>query len=151
MITGIAGAIMGYKAYQRSGAIKALDLRLELQRAEHALQTDIDGLPALVERAHSSRLSVLAASGRSVSGSALKLNETIESTAGEIESVKRDLPEQGIKFEEMTLAELEERIIVIHVLQSRVSRLIEHFKSEISADGEYLKQRSAASFLAPQR
>lgn len=31
--TGVAGFVMGYVAYRRSGAMKALDMRLELRRA----------------------------------------------------------------------------------------------------------------------
>lgn len=33
MVTGIAGAIMGYVSYRKSSQIKALDLRIELKRA----------------------------------------------------------------------------------------------------------------------
>jgi hypothetical protein len=37
-VTGIAGAAMGYVGYRRSVKMKALDLRLELRKAENTLR-----------------------------------------------------------------------------------------------------------------
>src|SRR6266576_178116 len=51
MITGVTGACLGYLGYRRSGRVKALDLRLELRKAETAtraaleqVRADVDGL-----------------------------------------------------------------------------------------------------------
>ena len=67
-VTGIAGAIMGYISYRRSGQMKALDLRLELRKAENDLEAEMQDIPRLMERAKQSHAAVMSATGGRGSG-----------------------------------------------------------------------------------
>lgn len=48
VITGIAGATMGYISYRRTGKMKTLDLRLELRKAVNDLRSSVESLPSLL-------------------------------------------------------------------------------------------------------
>ena len=60
-VTGIVGAILGYRGYRSSKNVKALDLRLELRRAESDLRAGVEELPGLMEHAKNSRMEVASA------------------------------------------------------------------------------------------
>jgi hypothetical protein len=62
-ITGTAGAVLGYKGYRRSQEMKALDLRLELRKAEVDYRRSVGELPELLRQARQSRQAVLAGLG----------------------------------------------------------------------------------------
>ena len=46
--TGIFGAVMGVVAYRRAGALKAIDLRLDLRRLDGDLTRAVKGLSGLL-------------------------------------------------------------------------------------------------------
>src|SRR3990170_1246000 len=74
-ITGIAGAVTGVialivsiRSYLRVSAMKALDLRLELQKSFNNLDVVLSGVEGYLDFVHQSHLRVLAATGRNQSG-----------------------------------------------------------------------------------
>jgi hypothetical protein len=67
-ITGTVGAILGYKGYRRSQEMKALDLRIELSKADTDYRLTVDALAPLLRHARASRAEVLGAQGNSRSG-----------------------------------------------------------------------------------
>ena len=69
-VTGLAGSVMGFISLRRSTTMKALDLRLELRKAEVDLLSLFRSLQPLLERAKLSRDRVNAARGMLRSGAA---------------------------------------------------------------------------------
>jgi hypothetical protein len=68
LVGGLIGTITGCLAYWRTGQLKALDLRLELRKADADLRHIVVSLPDLLARASGSRAAVAAAAGRNNSG-----------------------------------------------------------------------------------
>ena len=61
MVTGISGAIMGYVGYRRSNHVKALDMRLALQKDLGEARESINTLRELMASAAGSQRATLAA------------------------------------------------------------------------------------------
>lgn len=137
-ITGIAGAIMGFIGYRRTDELKALDLRIELRRAENDLRSIVDELPVLIDRAMNSRRRVSAATGNLGSGR-LKLFEAEYETDRHIaQSLQADLTEKSADYISLSHPILEEKLAVVHAQCLKASGLRDKYRG---AEAEDEKER----------
>ena len=146
-VTGIAGAVMGYISYRRSGEMKALDLRLELRRAQVDYCAPVRELPALLERAKASRTAVSAATGMLGSGalqhwsSEWEKDEALASTwVGELPSTDANRASAGHQ-------ELESELVQVHEQHGHAVRLRDKYLASLAED-DHQRDHIKAAMLA---
>lgn len=133
-VTGISGAIMGYVAYRRSEALKALDLRLELRKTENNLRSTVDELIPLLEYAKKSRTAVASATGMLGSGALKKWLSELEADVAAVRSLEAELPPANPDYASMTHATLEEKLVAVHIIHAKATRLREKYDAALAAD-----------------
>ncbi len=133
-VTGIAGAILGYVAYRRSEALKALDLRLELRKAEKDLRRLIEELPSLLQEARGSRAAVLAALGLSNSGTWEAFRGRWESDVKKAEAMASALPKETNDYRGVAHEVLETRLVDVHDEQRGAEALRDEYRSHLAWD-----------------
>lgn len=131
---GILGSVLGYIGYRRVEQYKALDLRLELRKAELTLRSDIEGLVPQLELAKRSRERLAASRGNLGSGATqawLAEWETDIAEAREMSAAADNLGFDGAGF---THTQLEERLVKIHVLNRKVTDLAGKYQAALAQD-----------------
>ena len=124
-VTGIAGAIMGYVAYRRSEALKALDLRLELRKAENDLRSTVEEIIPLLEHAKQSRTAVASATGQLGSGALKKWFNEWEADLVTVRSLEAELPHANPDYASLNHSVLEEKLVVVHAIRTKAARFRE--------------------------
>jgi hypothetical protein len=109
-LTGIAGAVMGYKSYRRVSQLKALDLRLELRKQEVDADEALRALPALIKKSRESRFAVAAATGRLGSGAMDSFKNRIETDQAAVQALLGQLRPSADGYATLTHSELEDRL-----------------------------------------
>ncbi|GAO37738.1 hypothetical protein SCT_3174 [Sulfuricella sp. T08] len=139
-ITGIAGATMGYISYRRSGQMKALDLRLELRKAVNELRTAVQNLPSLLERAKNSHTAVASAIGHLGSGALQQWLSECEADLSAAKTLEAEVPDPSANYEHLAHSELETKLVAVHSLQSKATRLSEKYHAALAADDKEREQ-----------
>jgi hypothetical protein len=134
-LTGTVGLVLGVLAYRRTGKLKALDLRLELRRAERDTHQDVEGLQGLLNKAHASHCEV--------SNSTLKIGGTGDAVAwmnelhvdrGKVEELVGQLPDLGRDYTKLSHEALEAALAVDHALSGRAAQLRDKYEGLLQAD-----------------
>jgi hypothetical protein len=133
-ITGVAGAVVAILAFRRTGEIKALDLRLEVRRAESTLQSDIHDLAPLLERAKTSRTRLAAAQGSCRSGATAHWLPQWDADLAEANQLIAGASALDIDCSAFSQAELEARLVIVHKLQRQVAQLSGKYHSSLAAN-----------------
>lgn len=142
-VTGISGAIMGFVSYRRTGHLKALDLRLQLRKAEADLHDAVNGLPNLLEQANRSRANVSAAIGMYQSGQFKLWTEEYGKDTATIETMIQELPAAGATYSKMSHSDLESALVRVHVQQQKAQRLRDKYRAALAADDRTREQIQA--------
>ena len=132
--TGLAGLIVGIAAYIRSGRSRALDLRLEIHKAENATRALLDELPALIDHANSSRTSINIATGHLNTADQLRWNQTCQMDRSKVAALWGQLPERGVDYRRLPSEELEAALVAIDEVRVKAGRLREKYRGSMSAD-----------------
>ena len=133
-ITGVAGSIMGYVGYRRSGLIKALDLRLELRKAEIDLRASIPDLVALLGTARKSRDAILAATGMFQSGPHLKWREQYDGDYTEALKLAEGSIPPDTDHASASHTVLEANLVGAYALRKRVEALRARYSAGLAED-----------------
>ncbi len=133
-ITGITGAALGYISYRRSGRLKALDLRIEVRRADVDHRNGLNNLLSLVNAASHFRIAVASASGRLKSGNMELWRQTIDGDRTKVELMLKQLPEEDTDYSRYSHEQLETRLVKLHSMQSVVSDMTNKYVTEIAKD-----------------
>lgn len=142
-VTAIAGAIMGYVVYRCSEQFKALDLRLELRKAENVLRSMVNDLLATLERAKKSRTAVSAATGLYGSGAFQQWMSNWEADLAVVKSLEAGLPDANSDHRRLTHSELEAKLVAVHALKSQATQLQEKYQAALLADDKEREQLRA--------
>lgn len=132
-VAGVAGAWFGIMAYRRSVKYKALDLRLQLQKAEGDARAQLIELQALIRRVRKSRKAAAVAAGSRPSA----LEEWRIGVAKDLATVMElservsQLPKQ---YEGLSNEALVARLITIHEAQAIVTSLSGKYYAVASDD-----------------
>jgi hypothetical protein len=122
-ITGVAGASMGYISLRHSKQLKALDLRLELRKANSDLRAAVHELPELLELARRSHDHLAAATGMLKSGASQKWTSNWEEDFAAIRVLEDELPDADADYTTATHLELESKLVAVHAITSRAAPL----------------------------
>ena len=133
-ITGVAGAIMGYIGLRHSKQLKALDLRLELRKADSDLRAVVQELPPLLELAKKSRDRVAAATGMLRSGALEQWTSVWEEDFAAVRALEAELPDAESDYTSAKPHELESKLVSTHSMASRSARLREKYVERLAAD-----------------
>ena len=133
-VTGIAGSIMGYISYRRSGQLKALDLRLELRKSISDLSDELQELRGLLAHAKKSRVAVAAATGRTGSGAMQHWLAKFETDEKSIEPLAQAASKLNVDFSKSSHGELEAKLVEVHSQKATVTRLRLKYESTITDD-----------------
>ena len=149
-VTGIAGAVLAAFALRRTGQLKALDLRLELRRAESSLQSAIYDLVPLLDSAKTSRTRLAAAQGCYQSGATTHWLSEWDIDLADANSLAEGASVLDIDCSRFSQAELEARLITVHKLQGQVAKLSGKYKSSLAVDESGREQLHADQRLITQ-
>ena len=121
--------------------MKALDLRLELRRAESDLRASVEELPGLIQHAKNSRIAVASATGRLRSGAMEVWKGQWEADQKEISVLRDTLSQPNDDLAKTTNHdELESRLVAVHALVSRARRVREKLREELAKDDKEREQ-----------
>lgn len=143
-ITGIAGTIMGYISYRRSGQMKALDLRLELRRKANELRTVVQNLPSLLAHAKQSRTRVASAAGQLKSGSLEQWLANWDTDISTANSLELEVPNPSSDFADLKHRELEARLVNVHSVYLKATQLSEKYNGALAMDDKKRVELSQA-------
>lgn len=148
-ITGIAGAIMGYIAYHRSNLTKALDLRIELKKSLNEAFVIHEGALLLIEDADRSRKGLLSATGKFRSGEMDVWNKELAIDKKAMEDIVSKLPHPSEKYEALSMEELEEKIVELHKLTTKIKVYVDKYEKALAHDDEtrrFLRDQAHARY-----
>jgi len=134
MITGIAGSVMGYVSILRTRGMKALDLRLELRKAESDVRAISSELPALLIKADRKRKAVAALDGSINSGAMSMWENELAADNLKVKSLLSKIPDAQSDYRKLRPHDLEPRIIAIHDLRAEVNRMYDKYTSALAKD-----------------
>ncbi|MEO8009446.1 MAG: hypothetical protein ABI728_13140 [Betaproteobacteria bacterium] len=141
-VAGIGGAIMGYISFRRSGKMKALDLRLELRKADHDLRDTVKGFAPLLDQAMNSHKNVSAAIGQYNSGAFKQWVSEWEESQKEILALENNLPDPDTDYQGLGYAALETRLVAVHAMQSQAAHIRDKYLAVLEShdkEREHLK------------
>jgi len=136
MVTGIAGAIMGFISYRKVNSFKSLDLRLELRKSVNDLRQKYKQLNDLMIYANKSRRAVFSATGNLRSGRMKLWEQQVEEDTNSLTEMEKQFPEAVETFNTLSTEELEAKLVEIHNIQGSLLSLIERYTTEIESDDE---------------
>ena len=135
-ISGLVGAILGYKGYRRAHDGKALDLRLELRKAESDVRAIVEELPDLMERANVSHRHVLAATGLARSGAMTAWIQDWNVHREALRLLKQEVlaRSDNAHADGTNHAQLESRLVSVHTLTTKAKQLQTKYEDELRKD-----------------
>ncbi|WP_097459914.1 hypothetical protein [Mangrovitalea sediminis] len=133
-VAGVAGAITACIALRRTKELKALDLRLELRRMEGTLQSDIQDLIPLLERAKTSYTRLAAAQGKFGSGATEEWISQWEADIAEARELVAGSTVLDIDCTGFSQAALEARLVTVHKLQNQVGKFAQKYQDSLAVD-----------------
>ena len=143
-VTGIIALVVSIKNYLRVSAMKALDLRLELQKSFNNLDVVLSGIESHLDFVHQSHMRVLAATGRNLSGEIKLFEEEFASDKARLRRLLGSQPRRQTNYEKHTPDELEKLLISVHAFQVQIADLRSKYQTLFEADEDRRKEIRAA-------
>lgn len=132
---GVVGSVLGYMGYRRARDGKALDLRLELRKAESDVRGVVGGLPDLIERAKLSRVQVFEIDGRGGSRALNTWKASCDTDRKNVDFQKNELSELDLDSATLTdYARLESALSSVYDLKRRASEMQAKYEEELAND-----------------
>jgi len=134
-ITGPAGCVIGWISYRRSQQIKVLDLRLELRKQVSDARANIEALPALLERARTSRGAVRSAMGRGQqSGDNLIWKTEFENDLKAVQALASEIPDAQEMYQRSKPQKLENKLVEVHTLSAKAAQFRNKYETALASD-----------------
>lgn len=135
-LTGIAGAVMGWIAYQRSKEMKSLDMRRELRKAVNEAEQNAREATALLPMALKSRERVSAALGLLKSGGLVAWQEQFEQDQAAVQELIGRAP-TATGLEDLKPEDLEAKLNEAHKFQLELGEIVDRYKASIAEDDKH--------------
>jgi hypothetical protein len=135
-MTGVIALIISIKSYVRVSAMKALDLRLELQRSFNNLDVVLSGIESYLDFVHQSHLRVLAATGRNQSGEMRMFEEDFANDKARLRGLLGTQPRREDNYEGHSPIDLEKALVSVHAFQVQVADLRGKYQRLFESDDE---------------
>lgn len=131
---GIVGTISGCLAYRRTGQLKALDLRLELRRADSELRSFVLALAARLDYAKRSRERISAATGGAHSGAMQKWLAEFEVDVASLGKMEEALPQPEENYRSDSTEKIEYMLVMRHKSMIEARSLSVKYEASIAQD-----------------
>jgi hypothetical protein len=128
------------KSYARVNAMKALDLRLELNKAFDNLEVVLSGIDGYLDYVRQSHIRVMAATGRGGSGEMVAFEAAFEKDKVRLRTLLGTQPCRAQNYESSTPTELESMISRVHAFYVQVSELRTKYQRLFEADEDRRKE-----------
>ena len=125
-ITGIVGMIAGTAGYIRSGRMKALDLRLELHKAEDAVRALLDELPTLIDLADRSRSAIYVADAK------MLWDQSCAADRSDIADMEAHMAVEGSDYRRLSHRALEDRLVAMNTFRVKATRMRGKYLSSLA-------------------
>ena len=135
-ITGSIALIVSIKNYMRLRAMKALDLRLELQKSFNNLDVVLSGVEGYLDFVHQSHMRVLAATGRNQSGEMKLFEEDFANDKARLRRLLSAQPPREASYERRTTDDLERLLVSVHSFQAQIRDPRGKYQKLFEADKE---------------
>jgi len=139
-VTGIIALIVSIKNYARVSAMKALDLRLELQKSFNNLDVVLSGIDAYLDFVHQSHMRVLAATGRNQSGEMRMFEEEFGNDKARLRRLLGTQPRRDGSYDKHAPDDLEKLLVSVHAFQAQISELRGKYQRLFEADEDRRKE-----------
>ncbi len=120
--------------------MKALDLRLELERTFNNLDVVLSGIESYFDFVHQSHIRVLAATGRNQSGEMKLFEEEFANDKARLRTLVASQPRRASSYERAPPADLERMLVSVHALQVQVVDLRGKYQKLFESDEERRKE-----------
>ena len=141
MVTGAIGLVLGIANWRRLSSFKRLDLRLQLRTMLAELDELLAGLPALIDKANTSRVANASAAGRSQSGFMEKWAAEIVENRDQAKNLHEQVAVLEASVGQLSEGSLEQRIIEVRRLLIRANALRDKYQSSMTQDLTDVRQR----------
>jgi hypothetical protein len=146
-ITGVIGAITGtvalivaIKSYARVNAMKALELRLELERVFNDLDVVLSGIDGYLNSVHQSHLRVLAATGRNQSGEMRLFEEDFAKDKARLRRLLGSQPQRESTYDRYSPSELEKTLTTVRTFHVQVADIRSTYQKLFESDEDRRKE-----------
>jgi hypothetical protein len=146
----ILSLILAAIALHRSVRVKALDLRLELRKADNALRATVESLPSLLLYAKGSRSAVAAAMGAFKSGAMQIWMNEFESNLAAVKKLEQQLSAVGTDYSDLSDTKLEAKLVEVDALTIKANAIKQTYSASIAQDDRD-RERLKDSVLARTR
>ena len=139
-VTGIIALIVSIKSYLRVSSMKALDLRLELQKSFNTLDIVLSGVEGYLDFVRESHMRVLAATSRNQSGEMKLFEKDFARDNARLRGLLATQPRREISYDKLGPDELEKQLVSVHAFQVQVSDLRGKYQKLFEADEDRRKE-----------
>lgn len=139
-ITGGIGLIVSLKAHAQISAIKALDLRLELNKTFDNLEVILSGIDGYLDFVYQSHIRVLAATGRLKSGEMELFEEEFGKDKVRLRGLLGTQPRREANYNGQAPSDLEAVIANVHAFYVQVGELRGKYQRLFDSDEEHRKE-----------
>lgn len=131
---GIVGTVSGCLAYRRTGQLKALDLRLELRKADSELRNLVHNLAPRMDYAKRSRERIAAATGGAHSGAMQIWLTEFEADLSSLQEMDAELPQSDESYRSESTATIESKLVMRHKSMIEARSLSAKYESSVAQD-----------------
>ena len=139
-VTGIIALIVSIKSYVRVSAMKALDLRLELQKSFNSVDVVLSGVEGYLDFVHQSHMRVLAATGRNQSGEMKVFEEEFANDKARLRRLLGSQPRREATYARRTPDDLENLLVSVHAFQVQAADIRNKYQQLFEADEDRRKE-----------
>jgi hypothetical protein len=133
-VTGVVALVVSIKTYINASAMKALDLRLELERTFNNLDIVLSGIDGYLDFARDSHLRVLAATGRNQSGEMQLFEEEFANDKTRLRRLLSSQPKREGNPERLSAHDLEKVLATTHAFHLQLADLRGKYQKLLDAD-----------------
>ena len=139
-ITGAIALIVSIKTYMRVSAMKALDLRLEIDKAFNNLGVAMSDIEGFLDRVHQSHIRVLAATGRNQSGEMKLFEEEFTNDRTRLKGLLKTQPKRETTYDRHSPGDLENILMSVHALHVQIADMRSQYQRIFDSDDEHRKE-----------
>lgn len=139
-ITGCVALVLSIKSYLLVRAMKALDIRLELEKAFNHLDMVLSGIDGYLDYVHESHMRVLAATGRNQSGEMKLFEEDFAKDRTRLRRLLDSQPRRVSNYERLAPSELGKLVVAVHAFHAQVADLRGKYQKLFESDEERRKE-----------
>ena len=135
-MTGIVALIISIKSYLLVATMKAIDMRLELEKAFINLDLVTSGIDSYLDFVHQSHTRVFAATGLNQSGAMKLFEEDFAKNRARLRGLLGSQPRRKSSYDGHSPRDLENLLVEVHALHVQIAAIREKYQKLFESDEE---------------